>query len=226
MWKPLEAPQIFIDLRKNKVSKAISQSVWVKVPCSSTAELKNILSTSFKNHCDRSVRRLFPKSDKSFFFFFLLPTSVARKQLTVPEIVYGRVSVVWEVFPVSAAVCGCGGKCLSVHLQVHQFVAWAGSVCGVAAAALGTNQTQDQREESHTWRYMRRLKNGEDTNSTNATTNFFCCDSHCHYSCWKNNMCNHLIPVTTLSGTAMRLFHCRNLFRKNLNLVPQLFGPV
>lgn len=53
----------------------------------------------------------------------LFPASLTRKQLGVPEIVRGRVSVVCVVFPVSAAVGGCGGKCLSVHLQVHQFVA-------------------------------------------------------------------------------------------------------
>lgn len=86
-----------------------------------------------------------------------VPTSAAWKQLGVPVIVYGRVSVVRVVFPVSAAVCGCGGKCLSVHLQVHQFVARAWGVGDVAAAALGANQTQDQREEAHTWRHTTRL---------------------------------------------------------------------
>lgn len=82
----------------------------------------------------------------------LIPTPVAREQLGVPEIVYGRVSVMRVVLPVSAAVWGRGGKCLSVHLQVHEFVAWAWKVCGVAAAALGANQTQDQREEADTWK--------------------------------------------------------------------------
>lgn len=47
---------------------------------------------------------------------------------------------------------------MSVHLQVHQFVARAWSVRGVAAAALGANQTQDQREEAHTWRHTRRRR--------------------------------------------------------------------
>lgn len=95
----------------------------------------------------------------------LIPTPVAREQLGVPEIVYGRVSVMRVVLPVSAAVWGRGGKCLSVHLQVHEFVAWAWKVCGVAAAALGANQTQDQREEADTWKNQNR-HHVTDTNKT------------------------------------------------------------
>lgn len=116
-----------------------------KVPCSSTAELRN--PEHRLKHWDRVCQASVSKAMR----VILLPTSVAWKQLGVPEIVYGRVSVVCVVFPVSAAVCGCGGKCLSVHLQVHQFVAWAWGVRGVAAAALGADQTQDQREEAHTY---------------------------------------------------------------------------
>lgn len=88
----------------------------------------------------------------------LLPTSIAWKQLGVPEIIYRCVFVVGVVLPVSAAVYGCRGKCLSVHLHVAQFAAWAWKVRGVAAAALGANQAQDQREEAHTWRHTQRLK--------------------------------------------------------------------
>lgn len=88
-----------------------------------------------------------------------VPASIAREQARVPVIVRGRVSVVRVVFPVSAAVCGCGGKCLSVHLQVHQFVARARGVRGVAAAAVGAHQAQDQREEAHTWRHTQGFEN-------------------------------------------------------------------
>lgn len=131
--KSLEAPQIWMGLHRNWSLKRL------KVPRSTTAEPESSI---------QRVRLPSPERRAALF-----PTSLTRKQLGVPEIVRGRVSVVCVVFPVSAAVCGCGGKCLSVHLQVHQFVAWAWSVRGVAAAALGADQTQDQREEAHTWRH-------------------------------------------------------------------------
>lgn len=131
--RSLEAPQIWMGLHRNWSLKRL------KVPRSTTAEPESSI---------QRVRLPSPERRAALF-----PTSLTRKQLGVPEIVRGRVSVVCVVFPVSAAVCGCGGKCLSVHLQVHQFVAWAWSVRGVAAAALGADQTQDQREEAHTWRH-------------------------------------------------------------------------
>ena len=41
-----------------------------------------------------------------------------------------------------------GGERVSIHLQVHEFVAGAGSVHGVAAAAVGTQQAQRQGEDA------------------------------------------------------------------------------
>lgn len=72
--------------------------------------------------------------------------------MRVPEVVDGSVSVLRVVLLVGAAVRGRRGKCLSVHLEVHQLGARAGSVRRVAAAAPGANQTQEQREDAHTWR--------------------------------------------------------------------------
>lgn len=76
-----------------------------------------------------------------------VPASVAVEQVGVPVVVgvpAGRM-----VLPVSAAV-GVGGRnCLSVHLQVHQFVAGAGSVCGVAAAAVRAHQSEDQGKQTN-----------------------------------------------------------------------------
>lgn len=128
------ATDFFIE---TEVWKAISSHWWVwKSPAPTLQSWKKNPEHRLK-HCENA---------------FLIPTPVAWEQLGVPEIVYGRVSVMRVVLPVSAAVWGRGGKCLSVHLQVHEFVAWAWKVRGVAAAALGANQTQDQREEADTCR--------------------------------------------------------------------------
>lgn len=149
--KTLEAPQISLISVEIEVSKAIfSQLVVLKVSPLLHCRAEKIRSTC-ENTTIGQVRRPCPRR-----CVLSVPTSVAWKQLGVPEIVYGRVSVVWVVFPVGAAVCGCGGNCLSVQLQVHQLVARAWSVCGVAAAALSANQAQNEREEAHTWR--QRLK--------------------------------------------------------------------
>lgn len=125
--KSQEAPQISTDLHRNRSPIAACKKIPLLLHCRA-------------EETPPKVR------------FVLLPTSVAWKQLGVPEIVFGRVSGVCEgCFPVSAAVCGCGGNCVSVHLQVHQLVAWARSVHGVTAAAVGANQSEDQREEAHTY---------------------------------------------------------------------------
>lgn len=120
-----------------EVSKAISPLVLLRKKTKNKKQKNSPLLL----HCragSTSVGLLFPKRH-----LILLPTSIAWKQLAVPEIVYGRVFVVGVVLPVCAAVCGCGGKCVSVHLQVHQFVARARRVRGVAATAMGAHQTQD-----------------------------------------------------------------------------------
>lgn len=79
-----------------------------------------------------------------------VPASVALEQVGVPVVV--GVPAVRMVLPVSAAVRAGGRDCLSVHLQVHQFVAGAGSVRRVAAAAVRAHQPEDQGEEAHAWR--------------------------------------------------------------------------
>lgn len=87
---------------------------------------------------------------------------VPWEQACVPVVVRGRMeaaaatatAAVRLELPVSGGGGGRGGgggECLSVHLQVHQFVARARRVRRVAAAAVGTQQAQHQREEAHTW---------------------------------------------------------------------------
>lgn len=173
---------------KTKSQRLFPSWCELKVPCSSTAELKKHPEHLFKKHCDRSVRRLFPKSNMSYFFFlFFFPFTPNVRRPGTTGCPRNRL---W-----ACVCCVHGVSCerCSVWVRGKVFVSPSPgpSVCCVSGECVWCcGSSTGRKPDPGPKRRGPHLEIHEKVKKQNKT-------------------CNNLIPITNAD---MSSFHCMNCF--------------